>query len=638
MDSSFESTSRDAIVGNERAVASAEPGVARRAAPRTITRAVLRAPMMVGQAGDRSEAEADRVATAVMRDLERDCPTRGPAVDTPTATSRTPRIRRKTWAAGLGADGGEVDEETDDAIRRASGGGRPLETRIRRGMEHGFGADFSGVRVHADTVADALSGRIQARAFTFGNDIFFRRGLYQPASSRGQELIAHELTHVVQQADVTRPVREGSPVMLSRCAVPSRRSVARDWEPDDAYHEKWDELVDDVQWYRSAAGLLWYEDRTGDQRYQFWAGRVHQYSPEQWDQIEIKATRPIPGHAVTEQDGPKKSGKKEQLSPDKALLQALAPVYGPGKIFVGSAEAVLPLLEKQLAIQTLAKNYDRLIYINQYLTFLTRHPELTLLEALYLLPLDSSSLAGLFTGGHCAALSGDLLKTADVRDVPSYLVASILPETFQQKFAPKYCHAGGIIKFEHPKDKGDRGYIIVEPGFNITVPIVVRPGKPCTLPQGEEQWVFTLSDDEKEIVCQPQPTTGEKWKASKQREKRMVYRTDQILNPDEAITKQLLGVDRRPPILARDKDGNVVAKLLVNYQKAWIELATAGKRIDPVPFDQVDPDGGWLKKACPGIEAILKIPFDELAARVFQAVEGKDILAELADQIAKAQK
>ena len=66
-------------------------------------------------------------------------------------------------------------------------------------MEQAFGADFSGVKVHTDGQSDQLNQSIQARAFTTGQDIFFRQGQYDPGSKGGQELLAHELTHVVQQ-------------------------------------------------------------------------------------------------------------------------------------------------------------------------------------------------------------------------------------------------------------------------------------------------------------------------------------------------------------------------------------------------------------------------------------------------------
>jgi hypothetical protein len=67
-------------------------------------------------------------------------------------------------------------------------------------MEKAFGGvDFSQVKVHNDAVSDQLNQSIQARAFTTGQDVFFRGGEYDPGSRGGQELIAHELTHVVQQ-------------------------------------------------------------------------------------------------------------------------------------------------------------------------------------------------------------------------------------------------------------------------------------------------------------------------------------------------------------------------------------------------------------------------------------------------------
>ncbi|MHC5750143.1 eCIS core domain-containing protein [Nostoc sp. JL23] len=66
---------------------------------------------------------------------------------------------------------------------------------MREPMEQAFGADFSGVKVHTNGQSDQLNRSIQARAFTTGQDVFFREGEYNPGSQGGQEL----LTHVVQQ-------------------------------------------------------------------------------------------------------------------------------------------------------------------------------------------------------------------------------------------------------------------------------------------------------------------------------------------------------------------------------------------------------------------------------------------------------
>jgi len=97
------------------------------------------------------------------------------------------------------AEGGEVPEETAQEIDQARSGGRSMDGATREHMESAFGADFGGVRVHTGAAADRLNGALSARAFTTGSDIFFRQGEYDPGRSSGRQLLAHELTHVVQQ-------------------------------------------------------------------------------------------------------------------------------------------------------------------------------------------------------------------------------------------------------------------------------------------------------------------------------------------------------------------------------------------------------------------------------------------------------
>jgi hypothetical protein len=115
-----------------------------------------------------------------------------------------------------GGEGFQLDDETAGRINRARGGGQPLDGTIRAEMSASMGYDFSGVRVHTDAEADDLSQQLQARAFTTSADIFFQRGAYDPGSSSGRELLAHELAHVVQQ-DSGR-VRGGARGVLVRPA------------------------------------------------------------------------------------------------------------------------------------------------------------------------------------------------------------------------------------------------------------------------------------------------------------------------------------------------------------------------------------------------------------------------------------
>jgi hypothetical protein len=95
--------------------------------------------------------------------------------------------------------GSEMDA-VERSIGQARGGGHGMDHTTRGRMESAFGADFSGVRIHTDSRADALSQSVSARAFTTGSDVFFRQGEYNPGTSSGRELLAHELTHVVQQS------------------------------------------------------------------------------------------------------------------------------------------------------------------------------------------------------------------------------------------------------------------------------------------------------------------------------------------------------------------------------------------------------------------------------------------------------
>ena len=92
----------------------------------------------------------------------------------------------------------DLDDETAGQINRQRGGGQPLDSTVQAGLGEAMGQDFSGVKVHTGAEADTLNQQLGARAFTTGQDVFFREGAYQPGSSSGRELIAHELTYVVQ--------------------------------------------------------------------------------------------------------------------------------------------------------------------------------------------------------------------------------------------------------------------------------------------------------------------------------------------------------------------------------------------------------------------------------------------------------
>src|SRR5215472_612435 len=78
--------------------------------------------------------------------------------------------------------------------------GRPIDPAVRSEAERHLGRDFSHVRVHTDAAAAASAEEINATAYTAGRDIVFGSGHYQPSTSAGRQLLAHELTHVLQQS------------------------------------------------------------------------------------------------------------------------------------------------------------------------------------------------------------------------------------------------------------------------------------------------------------------------------------------------------------------------------------------------------------------------------------------------------
>jgi hypothetical protein len=156
----------------------------------------LQAKLTVSDPHDVYEQEADRVADQVMRMPDA----------APMASLTTSRVQR------MCRDGDEllrsvsdmrsvpsIDAATEHTIRSLSGQGSPLPESVRAFMEPRFNADFSAVRMHTDGTAGKLAETVGAQAFTIGPNVVFGAGRYAPHTDSGKRLLAHELTHVVQQ-------------------------------------------------------------------------------------------------------------------------------------------------------------------------------------------------------------------------------------------------------------------------------------------------------------------------------------------------------------------------------------------------------------------------------------------------------
>ena len=102
-------------------------------------------------------------------------------------------VQAKSGSADKNASG------IENQLSASKGGGNPMDSKTKGEMESGFGTDFSGVRVHNDQNAAEMNNQLGSQAFTNGNDIYFNEGKYNPQSDSGKHLLAHELTHTVQQ-------------------------------------------------------------------------------------------------------------------------------------------------------------------------------------------------------------------------------------------------------------------------------------------------------------------------------------------------------------------------------------------------------------------------------------------------------
>ncbi|MDC8016076.1 DUF4157 domain-containing protein [Tahibacter soli] len=150
---------------------------------RQLQKEKVQAKFAVGAANDAFEREADAVADRVMRDAAT-----GPASPAPVAVQR---------AADRATDGSDAPASVDAVLAR---GGAPLDAGLRADMEARFGHDFSHVRTHTDAAAERSAHEIDAAAYTAGHHVVFGRDRYAPSTPAGRRLIAHELTHVLQQA------------------------------------------------------------------------------------------------------------------------------------------------------------------------------------------------------------------------------------------------------------------------------------------------------------------------------------------------------------------------------------------------------------------------------------------------------
>ena len=184
---------------------------------------LAQARMEVGRVDDPAEVEADAMALDFLRWQQSSREQTTPAHEQVSSGQTSRSSSNGTMETG----GFAVGDGLESDISRETGRGSGLDAATRGQFEGFFGVDLGGVRLHADSKAAELSRSLGAEAFTVGNDVFFGEGRFTPGSSSGMGLLAHELTHVVQQGGSSMRRVDPNAVALSRSPLAGTQMIRR---------------------------------------------------------------------------------------------------------------------------------------------------------------------------------------------------------------------------------------------------------------------------------------------------------------------------------------------------------------------------------------------------------------------------
>lgn len=136
------------------------------------------------------------------------------------------KVQRKEGDAAEGSASSNIE----DQLNKSKGNGAPLPADVNHSMSNAFGRDFSDVRVHTDSTAEKMSSDLNAQAFTHGSDVYFNQGKYDTGSTSGRHLLAHELTHTIQQGGAGLSRKEKS---IQRAAKKKKKKEEKEITKDD---------------------------------------------------------------------------------------------------------------------------------------------------------------------------------------------------------------------------------------------------------------------------------------------------------------------------------------------------------------------------------------------------------------------
>ncbi|MDC8004946.1 DUF4157 domain-containing protein [Aureisphaera galaxeae] len=162
--------------------------------------AIIQPKLAIGQVNDSYEKEADSIANKAISTS-----TQHNSLVSQISPLNTSATQRKTTSTNGGNSNPKslmASSQLESKINTSKGGGSAMDTDTQTEMSQKFGTNFGDVRIHTDQSSIQMNRQLGAKAFTVGNDIYFNQGQYSPNNQQGKHLLAHELTHVVQQRGI----------------------------------------------------------------------------------------------------------------------------------------------------------------------------------------------------------------------------------------------------------------------------------------------------------------------------------------------------------------------------------------------------------------------------------------------------
>jgi hypothetical protein len=307
------------------------------------------------------------------------------------------------------------------------------------------------------------------------------------------------------------------------------------------------------------------------------------------------------------------------------LRQALeAPIFNSPPITYMEGEKIVDMVRPILKERICKTKYDRVELAKQFLDCFfdlkNKNSSIKPLDALAYFRINSTLSKSL--GNSCVGLSLDLIAHLP-KEIKAYPAAATLSNRYQQFAGPLYCHVTPLIKYH---TKNDQGYVLLDPSFHIAEPILVRAETPFNYDMGHKKGIWAFYMTQEFIHCQAKPHAEEEWTEEMHKDNLMVYRTDEIKNPEASSAMPMFVIDRSYPLVSRYEDGSQRAHINIEMNKKEIKWKVGEEKKNPISFEDIKKNKITFDKK---VADFLLIDYQELNQTVKYIVENYHIFDEL---------